>query len=86
MFPGRKGSLTVKSVQELVKKAGLKANLKKHIHPYMFRHSFTTHLLESGLDVSSVQSLLGHNRPETTLGYSHALRPKLINIKSPLDN
>jgi len=51
----------------------------------MFRHSFTTHLLERGVDVSSVQSLLGHARPETTLGYSHALRPRMILIKSPLD-
>ena len=86
LFPGRNGALTVKSVQELVKKAGLKAKVKKHIHPHMFRHSFTTHLLEMGLDVTSVQSLLGHVRPETTLGYSHTIRPKMINVKSPLDN
>lgn len=86
LFPGRKGSLTIKSVQELVKKAGLKSKIKKHVHPHMFRHSFTTHLLESGLDVTSIQSLLGHIRPETTLGYSHTLKPKMIAIKSPLDN
>lgn len=51
----------------------------------MFRHSFTTHLLESGIDVPSIQSLLGHVRPETTLNYSHAIRPKMIALKSPLD-
>lgn len=85
LFPGRKGALTIKSVQELVKKAGLKAKIKKHIHPHMFRHSFTTHLLETGLDVNSVQSLLGHIRPETTLGYSHTIKPKMIAVKSPLD-
>jgi integrase/recombinase XerD len=85
IFLGRKGSLSVKSVQEIVKKAGLKAKIKKHIHPHMFRHSFTTHLLESGLDVTSIQSLLGHVRPETTLCYSHMLKPKMIAIKSPLD-
>ena len=86
VFPGRKTHLSVKSVQKLVESAGLKAKLKKHIHPHMFRHSFTTHLLESGLGVSMVQSLLGHSRPETTLGYSHTLRPKLISVKSPLDD
>ncbi|MBN1376893.1 tyrosine-type recombinase/integrase [Candidatus Woesearchaeota archaeon] len=85
LFPGRKGALTIKSVQVMVEKAGKKAKIKKHIHPHMFRHSFTTHLLESGIDVTSVQSLLGHIRPETTLGYSHTLRPKMIAIKSPLD-
>lgn len=51
----------------------------------MFRHSFTTHLLESGIDVTSVQSLLSHVRPETTLEYSHVIRPKIIAIRSPLD-
>ena len=85
-FPGRKGPLTTKSVQEIVKKAGKTAKIHKHIHPHMFRHSFATHLLESGTDVNSVQSLLGHIRPETTLGYSHTLRPKMIVIKSPLDS
>ncbi|MCF7866679.1 tyrosine-type recombinase/integrase, partial [Candidatus Woesearchaeota archaeon] len=68
IFPGRNGSLTVKSVQLIVKQAGKKAKIKKHVHPHIFRHSFTTHLLESGIDVNSVQGLLGHVRPETTLG------------------
>ncbi len=85
-FPGRHGALSTKAVQAIVEDAGKKAGIKKHIHPHMFRHSFTTHLLESGIDVTSVQSLLGHARPETTLGYSHALRPKMIAIKSPLDD
>lgn len=85
LFPGQKGPLSIRSVQEIVRIAGKKAKLKKKVHPHMFRHSFATHLLESGIDVTSVQSLLGHTRPETTLGYSHALKPKLIAIKSPLD-
>ena len=85
LFPGRNGALTTRSVQEIVKQAGKKAKIKKHIHPHMFRHSFTTHLLESGIDVTSVQALLGHVRPETTLGYAHMVRPKMIAIKSPLD-
>lgn len=85
LFRGRNGSLSVKSVQVLVEAAGRKAQLHKHVHPHMFRHSFTTHLLESGADIITVQTLLGHTRPETTLGYSHMLKPKMIAIKSPLD-
>lgn len=42
--------------------------------------------LESGIDVTSVQSILDHVRSETTLEYSHAIRPKIIVIKSPLDS
>ncbi len=85
LFSGRKGALSTRSVQEIVDTAGKKAKIKKKVHPHIFRHSFATHLLESGIDVTSVQSLLGHVRPETTLGYSHALKPKLIAIRSPLD-
>ena len=85
MFPGRRGCLSVASVQLIVMNAGQKAKIKKHVHPHMLRHSFTTHLLEKGVDVTSVQSLLGHVRPETTLGYSHMLSPKFYSITSPLD-
>lgn len=85
LFPGRNGCLSTRSVQEIVRLAGLNAKLKKHVHPHIFRHSFTTHLLENGIDVNSVQSLLGHVRPETTLSYAHYVIPKLISITSPLD-
>ena len=86
LFPGRNGALTTKTVYLIVNIAGKKAKIKKKVHPHIFRHSFATHLLESGMDVTSVQSLLGHIRPETTLGYSHAVKPKLIAIKSLLDD
>jgi len=86
LFPGRKQThFSVKSVQQIVEKAGKNAKIKRHIHPHMLRHSFTTHLLQADEDVSTVQSLLGHVHPETTLGYSHIAKPKLIKTKSPLD-
>lgn len=85
LFPGRNVHLTVKSVQNIVEKAGKKAKIGKHIHPHMFRHSFTTHLLQENEDISTVQVLLGHVHPETTLGYSHMAGAKLIKTKSPLD-
>jgi len=84
-FPGRRGHLCTKSVQMILKKAGKKAKIDKHVHPHMLRHSFTTHLIEQGYDISTVQSLLGHNNPETTFGYAHYSKPKLIQTQSPLD-
>lgn len=86
LFPGRRTHLSVKTVQKIVEIAGKKAKLGRHVHPHMFRHSFTTHLLQANEDVATVQSLLGHVHPETTLGYSHVAKPKLIKTKSPLDS
>lgn len=86
IFPGRNGCLSVKSAQLIVEAAGIAAKLSKKVHPHMLRHSFTTHLLEDGYDIVSVQSLLGHSRPETTLGYAHVLKPKMIMVYSPLDS
>lgn len=86
LFPGRNSYLTVRSVQNIVRDAGVKSGIKKHIHPHMFRHSFTTHLLQNNEDIATVQALLGHVHPETTLSYSHIAKPKLINTKSPLDS
>jgi len=87
LFPGNKKShLTAKSVQCIVKKATKLAGIKKNVHPHTFRHSFATHVLEEGNDVTAVQSLLGHNEPRTTLEYIHVVKPKMLSIKSPLDN
>jgi integrase/recombinase XerD len=58
----------------------------KEIHPHTLRHSFATHLIENGYDVTNVQALLGHKSPETTLVYTHIASPNLINTKSPLEN
>lgn len=58
---------------------------KNKMYGHILRHSFTTHLLQLGEDITTIQSLLGHVHPETTLGYSHMLNPKLIKTKSPLD-
>ena len=85
LFNGRNGSISTKSAQIIVANAGKKAGIKKHVHPHMLRHSFTTHLLQDDEDIATVQTLLGHVNLVTTIGYSHVARPKLINTKSPLD-
>jgi site-specific recombinase XerD len=52
---------------------------------HTLRHSFATHLLESGVNLRYVQELLGHKKPETTPISTHVMRKDLVQIKSPLD-
>jgi len=62
-----------------------KAGIKRKIHPHTLRHSFATHLIENGYDLTNVQTLLGHKSPETTMVYTHIASPNLIKTISPLD-
>jgi len=84
VFEGRNGKYTKKSVQMICKKAGEIVNL--HLSPHMLRHSFATHLLESGVDLRYIQKLLGHSDVKTTQIYTHVSTSDLRNLKSPLDN
>ncbi|MBU1322195.1 MAG: tyrosine-type recombinase/integrase [Nanoarchaeota archaeon] len=87
LFPGRKiNHLTTRSVYEIVRQAGKRAGLNKNIHPHTLRHSFATHLIENGYDITRVQALLGHNSPETTMVYVHMASPEMINVSSPYDS
>ncbi|MGM5483907.1 MAG: tyrosine-type recombinase/integrase [Nanobdellota archaeon] len=86
VFKGRNGKYSIRSVQEIIRKATKKAGIKKNVHPHTLRHSFATHLIESGYAVNSVQTLLGHNSPDTTMIYVHSASPCMINVESPLDS
>jgi site-specific recombinase XerD len=86
IFTSYNGRMSARSVQEIIKKATRKAKLNKKIHPHTLRHSYATHLIENGYDLTSVQSLLGHNSLETTMIYLHITPKKFINVKSPLDD
>jgi integrase/recombinase XerD len=69
-------------VQAAKKKAGI-------IRPgsiHSLRHSFATHLVDRGTDVSMIQKLLGHNSIKTTLRYLHTSNKDLMKIISPLDD
>lgn len=83
MFEGRKGKYTKKSVQKVLDLAGKNIGIK--VTPRMLRHSFATHLLESGTDIRHIQKLLGHSDLKTTEIYTHVSNKDLSNIKSPLD-
>lgn len=86
LFQGRnRNTLSQRTVQEIIKMAAKRAKIKKHIHPHTLRHSFATHLIENGYDVTTVQSLLGHRSAQTTMVYVHMASPNLINVKSPID-
>ncbi|HEY1312292.1 MAG TPA: tyrosine recombinase XerC [Steroidobacteraceae bacterium] len=72
LFVGRSGRpLSVRAVQLRVGAWGRRQGIGVHVHPHMFRHSFATHLLESGGDLRGVQELLGHANIGTTQIYTH---------------
>ncbi len=86
LFMGNKGAhYSMRSVQEIIKRACRDSGVKKDVHPHTFRHSFATHLIEDGYGITAVQSLLGHISVETTMVYLHTARTS-INVKSPLDD
>ena len=88
LFEGaEKGSpYSVRSLQEVIQQAKQKAGVIKPGSIHALRHSFATHLLEKGTDISMIQKLLGHNDLKTTLRYLHTTNKDLLKIISPLDN
>lgn len=82
---GRGGRLTETTIQKVVAMAAIRATIGKPVTPHTLRHSFATHLLETGTDIRYIQTLLGHAKLETTQIYTHVAANQLSTIKSPLD-
>lgn len=72
LFLNKDGSrLSVRYIQELVKRQAARAGVSKRVHPHLFRHTFATHLLDGGADLRAVQELLGHASLSSTQIYTH---------------
>ncbi|MFL5740226.1 MAG: tyrosine-type recombinase/integrase [Flavisolibacter sp.] len=86
VFEGDSGKpYSERSAQMILAEAKRKAGINKKGSIHMLRHSYATHLLESGTDIRYIQSFLGHNSLQTTMIYTHVSKPKIANIESPLD-
>lgn len=87
LFPGQKPGqpITQGTVEKAMKKAAKKVGLTKRATPHVLRHSFATHLLETGADLRTVQALLGHGSISSTARYTHISTAHIARTKSPLD-
>jgi integrase/recombinase XerC len=81
IFLNQRGSrLTTRSVARLLEAHLLRAGLLNAASPHTLRHSFATHLLDSGADLRSVQELLGHRKLTSTQIYTHVTQERLLDI------
>ncbi|MFH1521389.1 MAG: tyrosine-type recombinase/integrase [archaeon] len=81
----RGGKYSKRAIEEIVSQNSKKA-VDKKVTPHTLRHSFATHLLESGTDIRYIQKLLGHKNLRTTQIYTHVANSDIVKIKSPLDS
>ena len=86
LFEGRNSEqYSERSLGLVLKLACQKAGITKPVNLHMLRHSYATHLLESGTDLRYIQELLGHKSSKTTEIYTHVSQKSLYKIISPLD-
>jgi site-specific recombinase XerD len=90
VIEGRKGGdfdsrYSQRGVQWAVKEAVKQAGIKKDVSVHTLRHTYATHLLEDGMDIMTIQKLLGHESIDTTMIYLHVAKPSERAPLSPLD-
>ena len=86
LFANRSGApLSARNIQKIVATSARRAGIGKSVSPHTLRHSFATHLLESGESIRKIQELLGHSNLQTTQIYTKVSTEELKKIISPLD-
>ena len=86
LFEGQSGGqYSSRSAQVVLQESAKKAGIEKRISLHTLRHSFATHLLESGTDLRHIQELLGHSSPKTTMIYTHVTSNSFKKIINPFD-
>jgi integrase/recombinase XerD len=85
LFKGHNGPMTPRSLQKAISLAAKRAGIGKEVTPHVLRHTFATHMLESGVDLRKIQMLLGHSQLNTTQLYLNLSNKELKDVKSPLD-
>ncbi|MDR2446122.1 MAG: site-specific integrase [Treponema sp.] len=87
IFPGQNADehLSIRSAERIFEQALRSAGIEKKVSIHSLRHSFATHLLESGVDIRYIKDLLGHASIRTTERYTHVARRSALKIPSPLD-
>ncbi len=86
LFEGQHGgAYSTRSIQQLFKRGIQKAGIRKAVTVHSLRHSYATHLLESGTDIRIIQELLGHKSSKTTEIYTHVSRQTKQRVPNPLD-
>jgi len=87
LFEGQSGGrYSVESVYSVFKQSLRRAGIRKDVGVHCLRHSYATHLHESGLDIRYIQELLGHKSSRTTEVYTHVSRRNLFAIRSPIED
>lgn len=87
LFPGKEPDLPMKAstMQKVCLQTRAAAGIRKHVTPHVLRHSFAVHLLEAGVDVRTIQILLGHRSLRTTACYLNVASQGALRTQSPFD-
>jgi len=79
-----KQQYTQSSINQVLKQLAKKSGIKRNVHAHLLRHSYASHMLESGIDLRTIQELLGHENCKTTEIYTHVSTKRIASIPSPM--